>query len=82
MHWLRTVRGTVTGGGDPNALNLRVSSEVRRTDALLLVADNVAEGVEPASSLLAARVAALALVTHLVHLAVAVLCACSWGRKG
>ena len=46
------------------------------------MADHVAEGVEPASSLLAARVAALALVTHLVHLAVAVLRACSWGRKG
>ena len=46
------------------------------------MADHVAEGVEPARSLLAARVAALALVTHLVHLAVAVLCACSWGRKG
>ena len=46
------------------------------------MADDVAEGVEPAGSLLAARVAALALVTHLVHLAVAVLRACSWGRKG
>ena len=78
---MRTVRGTVTGGGDPNALNLRVSSEVRRTDALLLVADNVAEGIEPASSLFAARISTLTLVTHLVHLAVAVVCAGSCGMK-
>jgi len=81
LHWLRTVRGTVTGRGDPNALNLRVSSEVRRTDALLLVADNVAEGVEPASSLFAARISTLTLVTHLVHLAVAVVCAGSCDRR-
>ena len=76
-----TVRGAVAGGWDPNTFNLRVSSEVRRTDALLLVADNVAEGIEPAGSLFAARVSALALVTHLIHLAVAVLCAGSCGMK-
>lgn len=76
-----TVRGAVAGGWDPNAFNLRVSSEVCRTDALLLVADNVAEGIEPAGSLFAARVSALALVTHLIHLAVAVLCAGSCDRR-
>ena len=76
-----TVRGAVAGGWDPNAFNLRVSSEVCRTDTLLLVADNVAEGIEPAGSLFAARVSALALVTHLIHLAVAVLCAGSCGMK-
>lgn len=70
-----TIRGAVAGGWDPNAFNLRVSCEVCWTDALLLVADNVAEGIEPTGSLFAARVSALALVTHLIHLAVAVLCA-------
>ena len=81
LHWLGTVRGAVAGGWDPNTFNLRVSSEVRRTDALLLVSDNVAKGIEPAGSLFAARVSALALVAHLVHLAVAVLCAGSCGMK-
>jgi hypothetical protein len=51
---------------------LWVSCEVGRTDALLLVADDVAESVEAAGSLDAAGVTAPALVAHFTCLAVPV----------
>ena len=63
---LRTICGGVAGAGDTNTFNLGVTSEVLRTDTLLPVSGDTAEGIEAAGGLEAAGIQTLAILTNLI----------------
>ena len=66
------VQGAVAGAGDPDTLNLGVTSEVLGTDTLLPVSLSTAQGIETTGSLGTAQVSAPTILTDLGCLAVSI----------
>ena len=69
---LWTVCGGVAGAGDTNTFDLRVASEVLRTNTLLPVSLDTADGIEATRSLDTAGIQTFAILTNLSGGAVSV----------